>query len=322
MRARGLPPECRHFAAGYCRRGSQCRFLHSDNKKFDYSRVSSRSQDGSLFRSAPLQSWDYCRPSGRSKETCLNFAKGWCRMGASCKYMHHENSNMFNKASMDESTGEMEIDRRCIGSSFTHGGRHGRIQRSDIPCKYYARGNCRYGKECRFSHDRQACGSPNRGFKDDLLRSSGGDEALDRPKLSQEVSLHGKLMDDRGALDGSMADADNKKGIMVGPEPGLNTLPIGDEEGHSLDRNIVQSESPFSSDVKDAKNDSSNIHTSPSVGADISPGNEKMSPNCKDGAKSPIHIKEEHEHSKQQVAPGNHVFDVPLIIYRKNYLIC
>ncbi|KOM30596.1 hypothetical protein LR48_Vigan01g015000 [Vigna angularis] len=280
----GMRAACRYFPYGKCRRGSKCLFLHGDNKKIDDSRVSSRRQDGSLL---------YSSPSGRSKGTCINYANGRCRMGESCKYMHHENSSKFNKTSMDESTGEMEIDRRCRGSSFEEGGRN---QRSDIPCKFYPFGNCRYGKDCRFSHDRQASGSPSRGFKDDLLRSSDGDQALDRPE-SSEVSLHGKLMDDGEDLDGSVAGADNKKGIMVDPEPGFNTLPVGDERGHSLDKNTVHGESTFSSEVKEAKSDSSNVHTCQSV------GNEKMSHNWNYGVTSPIPIKEEHEQSKQQVTP-------------------
>ncbi|XP_027920230.1 zinc finger CCCH domain-containing protein 38 [Vigna unguiculata] len=262
---------CRNFADGKCRRGSQCLFRHSDNQKSEDSRVSSRRQDGR------------------------------CRMGASC----NENSSKFNEASMDESSREMEIDRRCTGSSLKQS--HGRNRTSEIPCKFYAFGNCRYGKHCRFLHDSKALWSPSRDFKDDLLRSSGGDQALDGPKSSDEVSLHGKIIDDTRGLDGSAAGAENKTGIMVDPEPGFNTLPVGDERDHSLDKNTVHGESSFSSDVKETKNDSSNVPT-------ILPGNEKMSHNWNCGVRSPIPIKEEQEQSKQQVAPGNHVLDVSLVM--------
>ncbi|XP_020215587.1 zinc finger CCCH domain-containing protein 38 isoform X1 [Cajanus cajan] len=319
---------CRDFAAGKCRRGSQCHFLHHDNQNYD-GWESRHRHDGTPRYSAPHESGDYSRTSGRSNDTCINYAKGRCRMGASCKYVHHDNSDQFS--SVDESTREREIDRRRPESSFEHVGRYSTNQNGDIPCKFFAFGNCRNGKHCRFSHDWQACGSPNRRFGDDRLRSSqGGDQALDRPKLSDEVSPNGRLRDDRWGLDGSTADenkvwggskqndlvvvsniaklVEDNRNFMGTPEPGFPAWPISDGWDHSLDKNRVHDESPFSSDMKEAnwtaKNDSSNVHTSQSVGSDIWPGNEKMSPDWNYGVGSSTHIKEEHGQSKQQVLPG------------------
>ncbi|CAJ1937849.1 unnamed protein product [Sphenostylis stenocarpa] len=303
MRARGLTLACRDFASGMCRRGSQCRFLHSDNQKFDDSWVSRQRQDGYLIYYAPLESANNSRTTGRFNGTCINYAKGSCRMGASCKYVHHENSNQFNKASVVESTREMEIDRSCITSSLEQGGRRGTNQSSDNPCKFFAFGNCRNGNYCRFSHDRQACWSPDRGV-------SGGDQALDRPKLSDEVGLHGRLMNDKWDLDSNMADVDNKNGVMGGPETAITACSFGDGWGRNLDKNKVHGKTLFSSDMKEA-----NIHTSQSVGKDIWPDNEKMSPDWNHAVRPSIHIEEKHEQSKQQVAPGNPVLDVPLIMH-------
>ncbi|TKY60419.1 Zinc finger CCCH domain-containing protein 38 [Spatholobus suberectus] len=335
MRAGGLTQPCRDFAAGKCRRGSQCHFLHHDSQNYDDSWESRHRQAGTPRYSAPHESGesgDYSRTSGRSNETCINYAKGRCRMGASCKYVHNNNSDQFSKVSVDESTREREIDRRRTESSFEQGGRHATNHNGDIPCKFFAFGNCRNGKHCRFSHDRQACGSPNRRFRDDRSRSSqGGDQALDRPKLSDEFSPNGRLRDDRWGLDGSMADVDKvwdgskqndlvvvsdiaklvedkRNGIMGAPEPVFTAWPISDGWDHSLDKKRVHGESPFSSDMKEAswaaKNDSANVHTSQSVGTDIWPGNEKMSPDWNYGVGPSTHIKEEHGQSKQQVAPG------------------
>ncbi|RDX62282.1 Zinc finger CCCH domain-containing protein 38, partial [Mucuna pruriens] len=342
MRAGGLTQPCRDFAAGKCRRGSHCHFVHHNIQNYDDSWESRHRQDGTPRYSAPHESGDYSRTSGRSNGTCINYAKGRCRMGASCKYVHHDSADQFSKVSVDESTREREIDRRRTESSFEQGGRHSINQNGDIPCKFFAFGNCRNGKHCRFSHDRQACGSLNRRFRDDIDRSrssQGGDQALDRPKLS-EVSPNGGLRDDRWGLDGSMADVDrvwdgskqndlavvsdiaklikdNKNGIMGASEPEFTAWPISDGWDHSLDKNRVHGESPFSSDMKEAnwtaKNDSANIHTSQSIGADIWPGNEKMSPDWNYGAGSSAHTKEEHgQQTKQQVAP---VTQTNLLIY-------
>ncbi|XP_027341389.1 zinc finger CCCH domain-containing protein 38-like isoform X3 [Abrus precatorius] len=334
MRAGGLAQPCRDFAAGKCRRGSQCHFLHHDDQNYDDNWESRHRKDGTPRYSTLHESGDYSRTSGRSKETCINYAKGRCRMGASCKYVHHDNSDQFSKFSVDEATREREIDRRRTENTLEQGGRHGPNHNGDIPCKFFAFGNCRNGKRCRFSHDRQASRSPNRILNDDRSRSNQGeDQALDRPKLSDKVSPNGRLRDDRWGLDGSMADRDevwdgskqndlvvvpdlvklvkdNKTGIMGTPEPGFMAWPIIDGWDHSLDKNRVHGGSPFSSDKKEeancwtAKNDSANIHSSQSVAADIWPGNEKMSPDWNYGVGSSSHTKEEHGKSKQQVAPG------------------
>ncbi|KAK7358835.1 hypothetical protein VNO77_00775 [Canavalia gladiata] len=333
MRPGGLTQPCRDFAAGKCRRGSQCHFLHDDNQNYDNSWESRHRQDGTPRYSAPHGSGAYPHINGRASETCINYAKGRCRMGESCKYVHHDNSDRLGKVSVDESTRERETDRRRTDNSFDQGGRHGPNHDGDIPCKFFAFGNCRNGKHCRFSHDRQACRSPNRRLRDDRSRSNqGGDHALDRPKLSDEISPNGRLRGDRWGLDGSMADIDkvwdgskykdivvvsdtakliedNKNGIMGAPEPGLTAWPMNDGLVHSLDKNILHGESPFSSDNKEAncwtaKSDSANIHTSESIDADIWPGNEKMSPDWNYGVGSSSNIKEEHGQSKQQVTPG------------------
>ncbi|KAK7318458.1 hypothetical protein RJT34_03160 [Clitoria ternatea] len=334
MRAGGLTQQpCRDFASGRCRRGSQCHFLHHDNQNYDDSWESRHRQDGNPRYSAPHESGDYSRTSRRSNETCIHYAKGRCRMGASCKYVHHDNSDRFSKVSVNESTREREIDRRRTDNSFEQGGRHGPSHNGDIPCKFFAFGNCRNGTNCRFSHDRQACGSPNRRLMDDRSRSNqGGDQASDRPKLSDDVSLDGRVRDDRWGLDGSMADVDkvwdgskqndsvvsfdiakivedNKTGIISTLEPGFTAWPMSDGWDPSLDKNRLHGESPFLSDKKEsncwtAKNDSADIHTSQSVGVDIWPGNEKMSPDWNYGVRSSSHGKEQHGQIKQQVAPG------------------
>lgn len=332
-RAGGLTQPCRDFAVGNCRRGSHCHFLHDDKQSYEDSWESRHRQDGAPRYSTPHESGDYSRTSGRSNEACIIFAKGRCRTGASCKYVHHGNHDAFGKASGDESYTERDIDRKSIENSFRQGGRHYANHSSNTPCKFFAFGNCRNGKDCRFSHDSQAIRSPNRRLRDDRLRSNQDEEqALDRPKLSDSYSPNGRVRD-RWGSDGSVAAEvdkdrdgpkqndlvavsdttklieDNKKGIMGAPEPGF-IWPMSEGWDHSLDKNRVHNELPSPIDKKKANrwtadNAADNTLISQSVGRGIWPGDEKMSPDWNYGARSSSHIKEEHGQNKQQVAPGN-----------------
>ncbi|CAL0325189.1 unnamed protein product [Lupinus luteus] len=331
--AGGLTQKCRSFASGKCRRGSHCHFLHHNDQNYADNGEIRHRQDGAPRYSAPHESGDYILRSGRSNESCINFAKGGCRMGASCKYVHHTNSDGFSKVSVDEPPREREIGRRCIENSFEQGNSYGVNHSGDTPCKFFPSGNCRNGKHCRYSHDRQVCMSPNRRLGDDRSRSNhGGDQVLDRPKLSDSVNHNERIRYDRWNTDGNMADVDevwgcpkqndlvaspgtakqvenNKNGILGAPELGFTAQPLGDGWDHSLDKDILHCESPFSSDEKEtncliSENTFANIQTSQSIGAGIWPGDEEMSPDWKYGVGSSSHLEVKHGENKPQVYPG------------------
>ncbi|KAK7350870.1 hypothetical protein VNO77_09899 [Canavalia gladiata] len=329
IRAGGSTQPCRDFAAGKCRRGSHCHFLHQDNQDHEDSWENKRREDGAPRYSAPHENRDHSHKIGRSNEACINFAKGRCRMGASCKFVHHNNSDGHGKVPVDELTREREIDRRHRDNSFEQGSGHGPNRSGDTPCKFFANGNCRNGKYCRFSHDKQVCTSPNRRLRDDKWAGNpGGDyQMLDRPKLSDSVSPNGKLRDDRWGSDGNKTDADkvwdspkrddtfavsdtpklveDKSGNVGTTEPGFTAWPMRDGWGHSLDKSRVHGEPPFSSDKKEADhwiagNTGANMHNSQSIGTDIWLGDAKMSPDWNYRVGSSSHIEEEHEQNKHK----------------------
>ncbi|XP_027368913.1 zinc finger CCCH domain-containing protein 55-like isoform X2 [Abrus precatorius] len=329
MRAGVSTQPCRDFAAGKCRRGSHCHFLHHDNKNHEDSWENKCREDGAPRYSAPHESRDHSHKSGRSNETCINYAKGRCRMGASCKFVHHNNSDGHGKVSMDELTREREVDRRHRDSSFEQGGGHGPNRSGETLCKYFANGNCRNGKYCRFSHDKQACTSPNRRVRDDRWPGNpGGDnQMLDRPKLSDSLSPHRRLRDDRWDSDGK-ADADkvldgpkrtdtvavpdtvklvdDKSGGVGTTEPGFTAWPPRDGWGHSLDKSKVRGEPPFSSDKKEgdswiAGSTGANKHSFHTTGTDIWLGDAKMSPDWDYRVGSSSRIEKGHEQNKHGI---------------------
>ncbi|KAL2347259.1 hypothetical protein Fmac_001259 [Flemingia macrophylla] len=334
MRAGGSTQPCRDFVAGKCRRGSHCHFLHHDNQNHEDSWENKFHEDGASRYSASRDNRDYSLKSGRSNEACINFAKGRCRMGAACKLAHHNNSDGHGKVSVDEFSREREVDRRHRDSSFEQGGGHVPNRSGGTLCKFFANGNCRNGKYCRFSHDRQACRSPNRRLRDDRWASyPGGDPyMLDRPKLSDSVSPNRRPRDDRWDSDGHKENADkvwdspkhngtiavsdtaklaeDKSENLGATVPGFSPLLMRDGWGHSLDKGRAHTEQPFSSDKKEADiwiagNNTARMHGSQSISTDIWLGDTKMSPDWNYKVGSSSGIEEKHQQKKYGITQGS-----------------
>ncbi|KAK2444989.1 zinc finger CCCH domain-containing protein [Trifolium repens] len=314
--------------------GASCKFMH-DNDSDGYGKVSMdeftrEREDRAPRYPATHEGGDHSLKRGRSNEVCTNFAKGRCRMGTSCKFVHDNDSDGYGKVFMDEFTREREIDRRHRDNSFEQGGRHVPNRTSDTPCKFFANGNCRNGKFCKFSHDRQACRSPDRRLRDDRwARNPGRDhQMLDRQKSSHSISPNRRLRDDKWGSDGDVADPDrvgdspkrnntvsdtaklieNKSGNVDATDPGFTTLSITDGYGHELDKSELHGKPPISSDTKEAdcwieEDTGANMHGSHSiVKTDIWPGDAEMSPdwNYKTGSSSHMEEPGQNKHGIRQ----------------------
>ncbi|PIN10876.1 hypothetical protein CDL12_16525 [Handroanthus impetiginosus] len=155
---------CRDFAAGRCRKGTQCRFLHPKNvsredgdhigddtaersrnrtdrgqiSKHSYSRGHGFDLRGDV--SAPYHGEDEQFPNkSRSAVPCKDFMKGKCRWGDNCRFSHHFAS--------DETFG-----RGARYTSFDKDIEHQSHNSGKPLCKYFAAGRCDRDN-CRFSHE-------------------------------------------------------------------------------------------------------------------------------------------------------------------------
>ncbi|KAK9163886.1 hypothetical protein Syun_004788 [Stephania yunnanensis] len=170
-------PICKDFAAGRCRRGVHCRFLHHDNNNYEVRRQSGNFQgenwrnrhdreesfqfESTEEQAGPSQDEIYGQHENPyegnwekhgglrkiSAERCNNFLKGKCFRGSSCRYVHDAD------IADDPGARERGHYRRDRSTSFGHENRHEFNKTNDIPCKYFASGNCFRGTSCKFSHD-------------------------------------------------------------------------------------------------------------------------------------------------------------------------
>ncbi|XP_048333406.2 zinc finger CCCH domain-containing protein 38 [Ziziphus jujuba] len=181
---------CKDFVAGRCRRGSHCQFLHQGTQDYEDNWDSRQRKSGSSKYSTSRDARDHSLRSGRST-SCTDFVKGRCRRGASCRFEHHGATDGFNKGSAEDVSRESENDRRKGDTSIEQGVDREPRRSNDIPCKFFAAGNCRNGKYCRFSHHIQTSASPNGKSHHDKWGPANKlddvDQVWDGPKWSNSV---------------------------------------------------------------------------------------------------------------------------------------
>ncbi|XP_022750949.1 zinc finger CCCH domain-containing protein 38-like isoform X2 [Durio zibethinus] len=158
---------CKDFMDRRCRRGSQCQFLHQDIQSHEngWDNRQKRGADSKYF--TPNDGKEYLIKSGRSTDRYTDYLKGNYRRGVSCRFSHDGASSGFSRVSRNEVSRERENNKRNRGTTPERDGEREARRSNDAPCKYFAAGNCRNGKYCRFSHHVQACASPERRSRGD-----------------------------------------------------------------------------------------------------------------------------------------------------------
>ncbi|XWS44743.1 hypothetical protein CRYUN_Cryun15aG0073600 [Craigia yunnanensis] len=158
---------CKDFMAGRCRRSSQCQFLHHDIQSDEDGWNNRQKRAGTSKYFTPNDGKVYLIKSGRSTDICTDYLKGNCRRGASCRLSHDGASDGFSRGSINQVSRGRENNRRNRITIPERDSEHEARRSNDVPCKYFAAGNCYNGKYCRFSHHVQAHASPERRSRGD-----------------------------------------------------------------------------------------------------------------------------------------------------------
>ncbi|XP_058186794.1 uncharacterized protein LOC131303792 isoform X1 [Rhododendron vialii] len=185
---------CRDFAAGRCRRGDHCPYLHQGDREYEDRRCTDEGWTNSWKSRDKMEDRrEYLQSIGRSNDLCSDFIKGKCYKGKSCRFSH-------NVASGKDSGKEVFLGRENFGSRhacFDHSRLQEPDKRGDIPCIYFAVGNCRKGKFCRFSHDGKT-ENPNDKSQDDWRRPSSDSDVVEQ--TGEHLRQRGAILSDHAKL--------------------------------------------------------------------------------------------------------------------------
>ncbi|GAB4848267.1 hypothetical protein Ancab_002934 [Ancistrocladus abbreviatus] len=194
---------CRDFAAGRCRRADRCPFLHHDGQNYDRRHSESGVMD--VLESRHQKSGASRYLSDDSRDYSLN--------GRSVAH-HAAASNGFRKGVADDVYRDGDNDKR---SRTMYPGRsydHEPSKTTGAPCKFFAQGNCRNGKNCRYSHHLQEVASPQKRSVDKMQvldhNVNGVDRVWNGPKwgdvttATDDLQVQGCPEDEKSEVKGAV----------------------------------------------------------------------------------------------------------------------
>eukprot|EP00927_Polykrikos_kofoidii_P053728 TRINITY_DN4828_c0_g3_i1.p1 TRINITY_DN4828_c0_g3~~TRINITY_DN4828_c0_g3_i1.p1 ORF type:complete len:1132 (-),score=141.05 TRINITY_DN4828_c0_g3_i1:52-3366(-) len=129
---------CRHFKRGYCRDGEDCGFAHGPA---DLEKAHSLSDGVEHVRHPSHTSGLSALPADsgvqRIPKMCGFFAKGECKKGRECDFLHPTNDDW------TPADGKHEHDQAWLGRSRP---------KTHRLCVFFENGSCKKGDDCEFSH--------------------------------------------------------------------------------------------------------------------------------------------------------------------------
>ncbi|KAK4754198.1 hypothetical protein SAY87_002302 [Trapa incisa] len=142
------------------------------------SKSRSRSRSRSPSRGFRQKS-NYDRNKGTWQAVCRDFNSGRCRRGNDCPLVHQGNKNFDNIRECRDRKGGMlnypSVHDATEYPSKSNDGHEREWNRSnDTLCKFFAAGNCRSGKNCRFSHGKTGKSPEANKYREDHKRMDLG----------------------------------------------------------------------------------------------------------------------------------------------------
>ncbi|KAL6504492.1 hypothetical protein OROGR_026415 [Orobanche gracilis] len=87
---------------------------------------------------------------GKSFQICRDFSVGRCPRGSQCKFVHFKNSSRVNIS--EDSCSKSDIRGDVSDYNLGENAQFQNRSRNAVPCREFAKGKCRWGDTCRFSH--------------------------------------------------------------------------------------------------------------------------------------------------------------------------
>lgn len=131
---------CRHWQRGFCERGESCGFMHPrfPGSTAPHPGIVTPCHSG-WKRSAPFQALPAAKAM-RGGDVCRHFAKGFCALGAGCKFLHATRAAPI-----------LPLER-CEQEAATY--------KKTKLCVFYVAGRCHRGEKCTFAHGDEELGTP------------------------------------------------------------------------------------------------------------------------------------------------------------------
>uniref|UniRef100_A0A1D1XLX3 Zinc finger CCCH domain-containing protein 42 n=1 Tax=Anthurium amnicola TaxID=1678845 RepID=A0A1D1XLX3_9ARAE len=89
------------------------------------------------------------------KPLCRYFARGFCRYGENCRFSHDD---QLQQNGQGQGQGQGQEYQNGVEGTLSNGNevqKYGVLThpRSSTPCRFFAKGYCRYGDDCKFTHN-------------------------------------------------------------------------------------------------------------------------------------------------------------------------